>query len=82
MDAYTGAMSENNPSAQADDLKVHAKEALLRAGDRLSEQASHFRDFATDARYQSEDFIQTKPWIAVGIAAGVGFMAGILVARR
>jgi ElaB/YqjD/DUF883 family membrane-anchored ribosome-binding protein len=75
-------MSENDPTAQAAELKDQAKEALLRAGDHLSEQASHFRDFASDARYHSEDFIQTNPWVAVSIAAGLGFIVGVLAARR
>ena len=35
-----------------------------------------------DARYHTEDFIQTNPWLAVSIAAGVGFVFGALFARR
>ena len=69
-------------TAHSDDLKSHAKDALHKAADQLAEQAYHLRDLAADARYNSEDFIQTNPWQAVFIAGGIGFLIGFLVARR
>jgi ElaB protein len=77
--AYIGHM---NPNDLAGDLKVQTKQALEKAGDQFSEQASHLRDLATDARYHGEDFIQTNPWLAVSVAAGLGFIVGAIVARR
>jgi ElaB/YqjD/DUF883 family membrane-anchored ribosome-binding protein len=71
-----------NLEAHSDDLKKQTKEVLRKAGDQLSEQASHLSDVATDIRYTTEDFIQANPWPAVAIAAGVGFVFGVLVARR
>jgi ElaB/YqjD/DUF883 family membrane-anchored ribosome-binding protein len=76
---YTYGMNAND---LADDLKSQTKDVLQKAGDQLSEQASHLQDLASDARYHTEDFIQTNPWVAVSIAAGVGFVFGVLVARR
>jgi ElaB/YqjD/DUF883 family membrane-anchored ribosome-binding protein len=64
------------------DLKDQTKQALEKAGDQFSEHASTLRDLATDARYHGEDFIQTNPWVAVALAAGVGFAVGVVVARR
>ena len=75
-------MSENDLSAQAANVKSNAREVLLRVGEQLSEQANHLRDLASDARYHSEDFIQTNPWPAVALAASLGFIAGLLVSRR
>ena len=75
-------MSENDPLAPAADLKNQAKEAMLRVGEQLTVQANHLRDIASDARYHSEDFIQTNPWPAVALAACLGFIAGMLVSRR
>jgi ElaB/YqjD/DUF883 family membrane-anchored ribosome-binding protein len=71
-----------NANDLAGELKDQTKDALNKAGDQISEQASHLRDFASDARYHTEDFIQANPWLAVSIAAGVGMAFGILVARR
>ena len=79
---YTDRMSEHDVSAQAADLKSHAREVLQRVGAQLAEQANHLRDIASDARYHSEDFIQTNPWPAMALAASLGFIAGMLVARR
>lgn len=75
-------MNENDLSAQAADLKNQASEVLHKAGDQISDQACALRDLAADARYHSEDFIQTNPWTAVALAAGFGFFVGVIVARR
>jgi ElaB/YqjD/DUF883 family membrane-anchored ribosome-binding protein len=71
-----------NANDMADELKSQTNDVLQKASDQLTEQASHLQDLASDARYHTEDFIQTNPWIAVSVAAGVGFIFGILVARR
>ena len=73
-----------NPNDPVGELKEQASEALEKAGDQLSEHASHLQDLATDARYRTEDFIQANPWLAVGIAASIGFVfgAGLSLARR
>jgi ElaB/YqjD/DUF883 family membrane-anchored ribosome-binding protein len=63
-------------------LAATAKDAAKKVGDHLTEHANHLRDSAADARYNAENFIQTNPWPAVGIAAGVGFLLGVIVARR
>jgi len=76
---YTYEMNAND---LAGELKDQTKEVLHKAGDQISEQASHLQDLASDARYHTEDFIQTNPWLAVSIAAGVGFVFGVLAARR
>ncbi len=75
---YTGVMNENDLS----DLKGQTKQVLEKAGDQLSEHASHLGDLAADARFHGEDFIQTNPWLAVSIAAGLGLIVGVIVARR
>jgi ElaB/YqjD/DUF883 family membrane-anchored ribosome-binding protein len=66
----------------ADELKSQAKQAAKVVGEHLSEHANYLRDTASTARYNSEDFIQNNPWQSMAIAAGVGFLVGILVARR
>ncbi len=74
-------MHANDPASE---LKDQAQDVLDKAGDQLSEHASQLQDLATDARYRAEDFIQTNPWLAIGIAASVGFIFGasFALARR
>jgi ElaB/YqjD/DUF883 family membrane-anchored ribosome-binding protein len=73
-----------DPKDPVGELKEQASDAMDKAGDQLSEQASRLQDLATDARYRTEDFIQTNPWMAVGVAAGIGFIfgAGLSLGRR
>jgi ElaB/YqjD/DUF883 family membrane-anchored ribosome-binding protein len=71
-----------NANDLADEFKGQTKQVLDKAGDQLSEHASHLRDLATDARYHGEDFIQTNPWLAVSVAAGIGLLVGMVIARR
>jgi ElaB/YqjD/DUF883 family membrane-anchored ribosome-binding protein len=65
-----------------DELATQAREAVRKVGDHLHEHANYLRETAGSARYHSEDFIQNNPWPAIGIAAGVGFLLGLIVARR
>ncbi|NUH67009.1 DUF883 domain-containing protein [Sulfitobacter sp. S0837] len=37
---------------------------------------------AMEAQKQAEEFLQTQPGTALGIAAGLGFLVGIITARR
>lgn len=52
-----------------------AKEALAGSADTLKRQAQK-------ALSGADDYVRDSPWIAVGLAALVGAVAGILVARR
>jgi len=49
------------------------------AADELSEAG---RAKAMEAQKQAEEFLRTQPGTALGIAAGLGFLVGIITARR
>jgi ElaB/YqjD/DUF883 family membrane-anchored ribosome-binding protein len=53
----------------------HAKERLAIIEDQALEQA---RAMAGDA----DDYVRGNPWQAVGIAAGIGLLLGMLMSRR
>jgi len=72
----------NDLSVRTEDLKTQAKETVRKVSDQLNEQANYLRDVTSTARYNTEDFIQNNPWQSVAIAAGIGFLVGIIVARR
>jgi ElaB/YqjD/DUF883 family membrane-anchored ribosome-binding protein len=69
----------NNP---ADVLKSQASEAVRKVSETITGQANVLRDTAASARYNTQDFIENNPWEAVAIAVGVGFLLGVIVARR
>ena len=72
----------NDLSVRTEDLKTQAKETVRKVSDQLSEQANYLRDVSATARYNTEDFIQNNPWQSVAIAAGIGFLVGVIVTRR
>jgi ElaB/YqjD/DUF883 family membrane-anchored ribosome-binding protein len=76
-------MSTSTGSTHSTDvLKAQASEAVRKVSETLNDQANVLRDTATSARYNTQDFIENNPWQAVAIAAGVGFLLGVIVARR
>ncbi|MEH6648147.1 DUF883 family protein [Sulfitobacter sp.] len=40
------------------------------------------RDKILEAQLQAEDFVQKQPATSLGIAAGLGFLVGMITARR
>jgi ElaB/YqjD/DUF883 family membrane-anchored ribosome-binding protein len=75
-------MNPTNLSLNVDDLKSQASDAVRKVGDTFAEKASLLRDTAAGVRYDTQDFIESNPWQAIGIAAAVGFVLGVIVARR
>ena len=65
-----------------DDLKSTASEAVRKVSETINDQANVIRDTAASARYNTQDFIENNPWQSVAIAASIGFLVGIIVARR
>jgi ElaB/YqjD/DUF883 family membrane-anchored ribosome-binding protein len=71
-----------DPAHPAEALKAQASEAVRKVSETLNDQANVLRDTAADVRYNTQDFIENNPWEAVAIAAGIGFLVGLIVARR
>lgn len=68
-----------------DDLRrvVDDAESLLRETSGLvGERAAEVRERARDAARDTEHYVRRNPWQAVGIAAGVGLLLGVLISRR
>lgn len=67
---------------QADELRTQIHESLLKARETLQLTEQSLRDRGQAAVIAAEDYVQTNPWQSVGIAAGVGFLIGLLATRR
>jgi ElaB/YqjD/DUF883 family membrane-anchored ribosome-binding protein len=65
-----------------EEVRARAEKSVRHAKERLSvaeEQAlKHAQALAEDA----DQYVRGKPWQAVGIAAGVGLVLGLLISRR
>lgn len=63
-------------------LRARIQSRLLDAKERLSE-AEELLVAKTRAAAQATDaYVHESPWTAIGIAAGVGLLVGLVVARR
>ncbi|MDE1167669.1 MAG: YqjD family protein [Pseudomonas sp.] len=67
---------------QADELRSQIHESLLRARETLKDTENSLRERGREALVATEDYVQANPWQSVGIAAGVGFILGLLATRR
>lgn len=81
-----GQAQGNNLSAAASDTahaaKVKSADAAHQAAVHAEEAYLMARAKANDALSRTEDSVRQNPAAAVGIAAGLGFLAGLLTARR
>jgi len=62
--------------------KMKSSEVSGQAKEMLSDLSTAGRVKAVEAQAKAEDFITTQPATALGIAAGIGFLVGIVSARR
>jgi ElaB/YqjD/DUF883 family membrane-anchored ribosome-binding protein len=66
----------------ADELREQIQRNLQRARDTLGTSEAALREHGHAVREASEAYVQSNPWQAVGIAAGLGLLLGLLIGRR
>ena len=62
--------------------RAKAEESLKAAKARLAEEKAAVMAKTKAAAKATDDYVRGNPWMAVGIAVAVGFVLGILAARR
>lgn len=67
---------------QAQELRERAADALARVRDKLQDAQVAVSENAKAAARATDNWVHDHPWGAIGAAAGVGFLVGLLVARR
>lgn len=67
---------------KVDEIRARAEESVRQAKERLAgiedEALKHARVLAGEA----DEYVRGNPWQAVGIAAGIGLVLGVLMTRR
>lgn len=66
----------------ADELRAQIQSNLQRARDTLGASEAAVREQGTAARQAGAAYVQSNPWQAVGMAAGIGLLLGLLLGRR
>ena len=64
------------------ELRERIGESLQGAKERIAEAEEMLVDRTKAAARATDEFVNEKPWQAVGIAAGVGLLLGIIIGRR
>jgi ElaB/YqjD/DUF883 family membrane-anchored ribosome-binding protein len=64
------------------DLRERIGERLRDAKLRIADAEEALVDKTKAAARATDDFVNDNPWQAVGIAAGIGFLLGIIIGRR
>jgi ElaB/YqjD/DUF883 family membrane-anchored ribosome-binding protein len=72
----------NETGERARDLRAQVEGKLLGAKLRLQELEGEAVDRAREAARYIDDDVHENPWRAIGVAAAIGFVAGLLVSRR
>ena len=72
----------NETGERAKDLRAQVEAKLLAAKLKLQELEGEAMDRARAAARVTDDYVHDNPWVAVGTAAAVGFLLGLLVSRR
>ncbi|MCL2872174.1 MAG: DUF883 family protein [Betaproteobacteria bacterium] len=67
---------------KARDLRHQIEGKLAMAKMRLQEVEGQLADRARIYARATDDFVHDRPWQAVGIAAAIGLVLGLLIARR
>lgn len=67
---------------KAAELREKATTTLKNASERLTDLQAVAREKGKAAAQATDDFVHERPWTAIGIAAGVGFLVGLLVNRK
>ena len=67
---------------QASDLRKRAQSAIASAKTRLTEAENRVMDQAKHAARATDTWVHEHPWTAVGVAAGIGVLLGLVINRR
>ena len=65
-----------------DGARARATESLQKARQRLAAVEKEAIHEVRDAAATADNYVHKNPWQAVGIAAGVGLLMGLLIGRR
>jgi ElaB/YqjD/DUF883 family membrane-anchored ribosome-binding protein len=72
----------NQAGEQVAALRKRIEESLREGKETLADAEEIFLDTTKDAAEAASTYIQKNPWSAVGIAAGVGLILGLLIRRE
>ena len=74
--------SADTGGEKVNEARIKIRESLESAKRRLLEAERSAVRHGEEAVAATEDYVKRNPWQSVGVAAGVGLVIGVLLARR
>jgi ElaB/YqjD/DUF883 family membrane-anchored ribosome-binding protein len=74
--------SADATGARATELRAKIADNLVVARERLRDAEAALLEKSKAAAQATDDYVHAHPWQAVGVAAGIAFLLGLLVSRR
>lgn len=81
MDDYLRATA-NQTGEKIGAIRERLQEQMQRAKVRLADTTEAVVDKTKEAAKATDEYVHDNPWRAVGIAAGIGLIIGMLIGRR
>ena len=75
-------MTAGQAGEKAAELRSRIQERLADAKLRLADAQAAVVDRAKQVGRATDDYVHDNPWRSVGVAAGIGFIVGLLIGRR
>ncbi len=72
----------NQAGDKVTELRGKIQDNLTRARASLADAQAAVIDKAKEVGHATDEYVQDNPWKSVGIAAGIGFVVGLLIGRR
>lgn len=67
---------------RVEEIRARAEESVRQAKERLAEVEGQALERARELAGDADQYVRGNPWQAVGIAAGIGLLLGVLMTRR
>ena len=64
------------------EIRARTQDSLATAKIKLAEAEAALVDRAKEVGRAADDYVHDNPWRSVGVAAGFGFIVGLLIGRR
>jgi ElaB/YqjD/DUF883 family membrane-anchored ribosome-binding protein len=72
----------NQAGDKVADLRAKLQDHLAAARVKLADAEAVVVEKAKAVGHATDDYVHDNPWRSVGVAAGVGFIVGLLIGRR
>jgi ElaB/YqjD/DUF883 family membrane-anchored ribosome-binding protein len=72
----------NQAGDKIQEARAKAQESIAVARERLIDLEKSAMRRARELAVEGDEYVHENPWTAVGVAAGVGVLLGVLVSRR